>query len=150
VDAKKLKEWPACAERFLPRLCQGGLKSGSFRLYTEMQQQTEVQRLRQALLEDLKILDCKDAKHPLSSFGNVGCGRGETVHESRENRFATPQIPSRHIRNPKAGILAAVGSVLRMPSSSACSCIEHKIDIESVKPVPGEKTAPHSRHSEAR
>ena len=145
VDAKVEAMNLTALNDFFRAYAKVDVKSGTFRLYTEMAAADgKFKGYVKPLLENLKILDLKDAKHPLKFFWEtLVAGVVKLFTNHSKDRFAA-EIPIQgDIENPKAGILAALGSILRNAFVKALSPgIEQKVDLESVKKNPGEKPPP--------
>lgn len=125
---------------FLRAYAKVDVKRGELDFYTEMAAADgRFKGYVKPLLEDLDIVDLKDdAKNPLRLFWEAFvAGVAKIFKNQPEDRVAARVPIEGDIDNPKAGILAAIGSVLRNAFIRALSPeLDGSIDVKDVKPNP--------------
>lgn len=121
------------------------VKRGTIQVYTEMAAADgHFKGYVKPLLQDLDILELKDARKPLQFiWESLVAGVTKIFKNQPKDRFAAKIPLEGQLDNPKAGIVPTIASVLRNAFVKALTpSIEGEINIESAKPVKGERPPP--------
>jgi hypothetical protein len=141
VDAKLENTDLTAFNDFFRAYANVDIKRGTLQFYTEMAAADgKFKGYVKPLLQDLKIVDLKDAKHPLKFFWETFiAGVVKLFTNQKKDQFGSRIPLEGTIENPKAGIIPAIGSVLHNAFVKALSPrVEGDININQVKP-PGER-----------
>lgn len=141
VDAKLENTDLTAFNDFFRAYANVDLKRGTLQFYTEMAAADgRFKGYVKPLLQDVDIVDLKDAKHPLKFFWeSFVAGVMKIFTNQNKDQFGSKIPLEGDVENPKAGILPAISSVLRNAFVKALSPrVEGQVDINEVKP-PGER-----------
>jgi len=137
VDAKLENTDLTALNDFFKAYANVDIERGTLQFYTEMAAANgRFKGYVKPLLQDLDIVDLKDARNPLKLFWeSFVAGVVKVFKNQNKDQFGTKVPLEGAIENPNADILSAIGNVLRNAFVKALSPrVEGEVGINSVKP----------------
>jgi hypothetical protein len=138
VDAKLENTDLTAFNDFFKAYAKVDVESGTLQFATEMAAADgHFKGYVKPLLQDIDIVDMKDAKQPLKLFWeSLVAGVVKVFKNQPKDQFGSKIPIEGEVKNPKAGILPALASVLQNAFVKALSpAIERDININEVKPA---------------